>query len=439
MLTNKDGSVVPDGKGTTNEHEVSSYDQLVARYCFGGRPDPQPKSPQIPLQTFDQTSEENSKLNREDLAATPADQRPPIRRAHFRDSTYVISSHHDEWEEYIHPNGSLYWACSTDLVRVVSDIQPPLSKIHPGALSIISGLMAAIGEIPQINDYQDWEIYTDGLSCVYIHHASRSVSETAQSLEEFKEQIGSHQEKQDIKTKLRLEAAYWADMQAHPNHRDLPEGALDDATEALVWCHADRVLFRTSNAPFSKEDAQEMTDLIKTITDLKRPTLKTWYCAAVMRAISENRLASHYGQNDAREVRRRERSEDLSVTLPFSSWLHRIVWYFIALASLGTPFGYLKRINTVDRTTIGDGVNTLRWRTFLKSLCKDWQDSNLLATVLVSATVALLAIPGLNGLAQIAGIVSSLCAVSSTLCGMLLLSTHQDHLDGSGGTGVSAS
>lgn len=37
---------------------------------------------------------------------------------------------------------------------------------------------------------------------------------------------------------LRLETAYWTFMQSHPNHRDLPEGALDDATEALVWCHA---------------------------------------------------------------------------------------------------------------------------------------------------------------------------------------------------------
>jgi hypothetical protein len=73
-------------------------------------------------------------------------------------------------------------------------------------------------------------------------------------------------------------------MQSHPNHRELPDGAEDDATEALVWCHAgenlyhchamyvndlvilpDRVLFKTSNAPFSKEDAQEMTELMKTV------------------------------------------------------------------------------------------------------------------------------------------------------------------------------
>jgi hypothetical protein len=73
-------------------------------------------------------------------------------------------------------------------------------------------------------------------------------------------------------------------MQSHPNHWELPEGAVDDATEVLVWCHAgedlcqcdavhvnglmmllDRVLFKTSNAPFSKEDAQEMSELMKTV------------------------------------------------------------------------------------------------------------------------------------------------------------------------------
>ncbi|KAF8595839.1 hypothetical protein BDV93DRAFT_456036 [Ceratobasidium sp. AG-I] len=313
--------------------------------------------------------------------------------------------------------------------------------------------MHALVEIPQISDYQNWEIYTDGRSCVYIDHGSRAASDTAQSLEEFKDQIKKLRGEMNITTKLRFETAYWTFMQSHPNHRDLPEGALDDATEALVWCHADRVLFKASNAPFSKEDAQEMTDLIKTISGKcagsycsaynlgrsDRPTLKTWYCAAVMRAISQDRLASHYGQNDAREVRRKERADDVSSPLPFNSRWDRILWHLVASMSLGSPFGYLKRINNVDRTTTGDGVNTLRWRAFLKSLCKEWTDTNLLATVLVSATVALLAIPGLNGTAQMAGIISVLCAISSVLCGMLLIFNHQDRVETSGGAGVSCS
>ncbi|KAG8729714.1 hypothetical protein FRC12_020775 [Ceratobasidium sp. 428] len=175
---------------------------------------------------------------------------------------------------------------------------------------------------------------------------------------------------------------------------------------------------------------------MKTIADLNRPILKTWYCASILRAICKDRLASHYGQNDAREVRRRERVEDVELSLPFGSVWDKFAWHTIALVSLGAPLGYLKRIHNVDRTQIGDGVNTLRWRAFLKSLCKEWTDSNLLATVLVSATVALLAIPEINGMARIAGLLSALYALSSVLCGMLLISNHQDRVESFGSTGV---
>jgi hypothetical protein len=62
---------------------------------------------------------------------------------------------------------------------------------------------------------------------------------------------------------------------------------------------------------------------------------------------AQDRLASHYGQNDAREVRRRERSEDVDSTLPFNSLLDKVAWYFVTSASFGAPLRYLKRINNV--------------------------------------------------------------------------------------------
>ncbi|KAG9077541.1 hypothetical protein FS749_010559, partial [Ceratobasidium sp. UAMH 11750] len=354
---------------------------------------------------------------------------------HIRDSTSAIWSEYDQWQEYIHPNGSLYWTCSAYPARVVSDIKPPLSNLHTTAPSMISRIMHALGEIPQIKDYHNWEIYTNGSTCVYIDHGSRAASDAFQSLEDFRDQVERLRGQMNIKSKLRLESAYWTFMQSHPNHRDLPDGAIDDATEAVVWCHADRALFKSSNAPFSQEDAREMTELMKTVADLNRPVLKTWYCAAILRAICTDRIASHYGQNDAREVRRREKAEDVGSDLPYNSPREKIIWHFVASLSLGAPLRYLKRINNVDRTQTGDGVNTLRWRVFLKSLCKEWTDSNLLATVLVSATVALLAIPDLNGMSRIAGVISALYALSSVLCGMLLISNHQDRVDSSGISG----
>ncbi|QRV94544.1 hypothetical protein RhiJN_22562 [Ceratobasidium sp. AG-Ba] len=230
-----------------------------------------------------------------------------------------------------------------------------------------------------------------------------------------------------------------------PNLGSSPRIGLTCSPIRIIWSYPKELLttqqkrsfgVMQSNAPFSQDDAREMTDLIKTVADLKRPVLKTWYCATVLRAICNNRLASHYGQNDAREVRRKEKAEDIESALPYGSLWNKFSWYLITSLLFGIPQRYLRRINNVDRTQSGNGVNTLRWRSFLKSICKEWTDSNLLATVLVSATVALLAIQGLNGTTVIASLIAALHALSSVLSGMLLVSNHQDRVESFGITGL---
>ncbi|CEL56188.1 hypothetical protein RSOLAG1IB_11877 [Rhizoctonia solani AG-1 IB] len=157
---------------------------------------------------------------------------------HIRESTSAIWSEYDKWTEYIHPNGSLYWTCSAYPGRVVSDVKPPLSTLDAKVPSTISRIMDGLGEVPLAEDCHNWEIYTDGTSCVYIDHGSRTASNGFESLGSFRSQVQKLQGQMDIESRLKLEAAYWTYMQSHPNHRELPEGAIDDATEALVWCHA---------------------------------------------------------------------------------------------------------------------------------------------------------------------------------------------------------
>jgi hypothetical protein len=53
------------------------------------------------------------------------------------------------------------------------------------------------------------------------------------------------------------------------------------------------------------------------------------------------------------------------------------------------------------------------------------------------ATVALLAIPGINGMTQIAGLMSALCALGSVLVGTLLVSNHQSRIESSSSAVVS--
>ncbi|KAG9127456.1 hypothetical protein FRC07_013517 [Ceratobasidium sp. 392] len=328
-------------------------------------PPPPPALTPIPPSPFITPPTPNSTLSRPSPFSKSSDTMDPY--GHIRDSTSAIWSEFEKWDEFIHPNGSLYWTCSAYPARVVSDIKPPLSNLHTSAPSTISRIMHALGEIPQIKDYHNWEIYTDGSLCVYIDHGSRAASEAFESLEDFRDRVEKLRGQMNIKY--------------------------------------NRALFKSSNAPFSQDDAREMTELMKTIADLKRPTLKTWYCASVLRAICKDRLASHYGQNDAREVRRRERADDVESSLPFDSIRDKVAWRLVAFMSLGAPLRYIKRIHNV-------------------------------ATVLVSGTVALLAIPALNGMARIAGLVSALYALSSVLCGMLLISNHQDRVESFGSTGV---
>ncbi|QRV80013.1 hypothetical protein RhiJN_08028 [Ceratobasidium sp. AG-Ba] len=302
---------------------------------------------------------------------------------HIRQSTSAIWSEYEKWTEYIHPNGSLYWTCYAYPGRVVSDVKPPLSALDTRAPQTISRIMDGLGEVPSLQDYHNWEIYTDGHSCVYIDHGSRAASNGFESLSDFRAQIQKLKGNMNIKT--------------------------------------NRVLFKQSNAPFSQDDAREMTDLIKTVAGV---------------TIGNNRLASHYGQNDAREIRRKEKAEDVESNMPYGSLWNKLSWYLITSLLFGIPQRYLRRINNVDRTQSGNGVNTLRWRSFLKSLCKEWTDSNLLVRAKARATVALLAIQGLNGITVITSLVAALHALSSVLSGMLLVSNHQDRVESFGITGA---
>jgi hypothetical protein len=65
--------------------------------------------------------------------------------------------------------------------------------------------------------------------------------------------------------------------------------------------------------------------------------------------IGNSRLTSHYGQNDAREVRRREKAEEVESALPYDSVWDKIGWYLVTLVLLGVPNRYLRRINNVAR------------------------------------------------------------------------------------------
>lgn len=62
----------------------------------------------------------------------------------------------------------------------------------------------------------------------------------------------------------------------------------------------------------------------------------------------------------------------------------KVLYYGLGLpVFLGMPHTYFRRIQDVDRTRFHDGVNAMRWKIFVRSLLKEWSDSNLLVSVVL--------------------------------------------------------
>ncbi|EIN06317.1 hypothetical protein PUNSTDRAFT_54540 [Punctularia strigosozonata HHB-11173 SS5] len=62
-------------------------------------------------------------------------------------------------------------------------------------------------------------------------------------------------------------------------------------------------------------------------------------------------------------------------------------------------------------------------------MCQEWGATNLICTVLISATVAVLAIPEINGVVQTTAILSILCSIASVCLGSFLLWVNQSLMD----------
>jgi hypothetical protein len=96
--------------------------------------------------------------------------------------------------------------------------------------------------------------------------------------------------------------------------------------------------------------------------------------------IASSRRATEFGRVEAAQRRREERIPAYNryrdhETLGY--FIRHALWY---LLWFGMPQSYLKRMLDVDRTWANAGVNRTRWRNFLKTLVKEWSDSNLLVS-----------------------------------------------------------
>jgi len=252
-----------------------------------------------------------------------------------------------------------------------------------------------------------------------------------------------------IHTELLYEQAYWEYINGHPCHVPLPKNAFEDAIAVLTWYMqgtlfgsyslllciiisvylTDRLLnSEDSIVPYSKELSKDLLDVLSVMSDNKdtfdsarNGYLKSNLVASILERAAGERVRQHYGEQGAREFLKKTLNVRREV-LDEPEWtiLDPIFEFCMAFLCFGTPYAYLRHINEFFMAGVGrTDTITERWQLFVDENVADWTNTNLVATVLVSASVALLAIPGIDKATRLLGIISTLFSIASIVSGLL--------------------
>jgi len=98
-----------------------------------------------------------------------------------------------------------------------------------------------------------------------------------------------------------------------------------------------------------------------------------------------------------------------------------VLFWVVDLASFGSFLRYLNRLEEVRAPILTDD----QWRDHIMRLVKEWEEFNLISTVLLSASAGILALQNIGGVPRTATLISVLCSFGSITTGLYCISMYQ--------------
>lgn len=355
----------------------------------------------------------------------------------------------DGWKYYIHPKGWVYYYNATR--RLVTDYR---MEYRLGQQEFEHALKEteAFGYLPHqlpthCEIWIDFKLQ-DGRSVpekLFVDHAKRRITLNApphrrrystvpdpERLPDTDEGTWADDEI-DVWQQLLYEQAYWEYIMDHPCHVPLSKDAEEDAFAALAWFNQDRLMHaEDSIVPYSTQLSKDLLDLLSIMSEkdffngTRSGYIKTRLVACILERVAGERLRTHYGQEDARtHLKRSFKRRHKDFEEPHRFGLNHVLHFIMTVLCLGAPYAYLRHINEFFMPGIGrTDTITERWTMFVENNVADWTNTNLVSTVLVSASVAMLAVPGIDKVTRILGLAATLCAIASVIIGLLNVWQH---------------
>ncbi|KAF8505975.1 hypothetical protein F5888DRAFT_1653380 [Russula emetica] len=328
------------------------------------------------------------------------------------------------WASHIHPQGWVYFYHPKTRVVTNDDIRSP---------SILSTLEKYIATYPfsDLADGMELRLPYDPkpdehMFSLIVNHGSCMAGYNLKDVLSTKGMEADH-----VNKRRRM---YWNYLERYPNHVPLPPNAEQEARDALAWFHLDNLKSGShTTVPFSKQECEELLDAISRINSewAESAPGRTAFISWILRIVWSYRITELYGQDTLRLWEEHKAERILTGPLPsapFSAYIRIPLNFIISVAFFSIPWSYLEHIKVVSDyhgrlSTVQD-----MWDQYTRRIVKEYQDFLLIATVLLSATVGLLAVPDIQSTSRAAGIVSVFASMGSMITGVFCLWRHQTNV-----------
>ncbi|KAK1225364.1 hypothetical protein PQX77_011697 [Marasmius sp. AFHP31] len=362
---------------------------------------------------------------KEDLIdSVPTKYKLPPRTTDFQEESLPYG-----WREFLHPEGPRYFLYEAKKIYTEADIHDPDILRH--AKRLIAEFDGYIKEqdvtLPgNINIAFDLSYQAEDDSCRCQYYIADHSTRTVFWLDEYdadKMQVWSEVTGVTKLTHIRhaIEAEYWYHCVLFPSCFRLGAPALDELRDTLIYWIGDVMTSITTAMPVAIDELRQMLDLTNDMrNNIPRrhddPPAQGLGCVAVF---ARQRFLDFHGQ----DVVRLEQDRPIHRAGPQnSSWLLRCLSWIMLFA----PDSHLRELRKI---WVDHLVHDAAWNRFLANRHEEWQQLNLLGTVILNADVAFLAIQSVDegtnspnrSPAQVLTFLSVVSSIGSVLIGLMLI------------------
>jgi len=247
----------------------------------------------------------------------------------------------------------------------------------------------------------------------YINHKRRYASKEMAAV------IAETQHSPEQSIELRL--AYWLFMLQYPTHSPLRgSDAVDEARRALHRCIMDGLRRKSdTQAPFTLSESKEILgylgynyEQIPAPPSQLQTSEKTVLVSWILSNVAVHHKMTRYGQKTFLE-------ENADITSKPG-----ILFTLISIICFFAPVDQRAHIRIAKKRSENRGDEET-WPIYVETLVREWSTFNLGATVLLSASVGFLAIPGIDPTTRTITLLSVVFTLGSIMTSVYLLWRHQ--------------